>query len=210
VLAVIGLLVAVGSLVPGWLDEQDRTGPRAPSVSPSAPATGAPSQPTAARTSPGATPSPTIAAAPAAPRGFHRYRDRTGFSLAIPDGWLVTRREHYVYVREPNGTRFLLIDQTDQPKADAKADWQRQEAARRDEIRDYRRIRIDSVAYQLEAADWEFTHTGADGTPLHVLSRGFVTSKSQAYGLYWSTPQRQWHASLSYFDSFTATFSPRR
>ncbi len=144
------------------------------------------------------------------PAGFHRYQDSTGFSLAIPNGWRVTRGGPYVYVLEPNGARFLLIDQTDQPKADAKADWQRQEAARRDEIRDYRRIRIESVDYYLEAADWEFTHAGADGTPLHVLSRGFVTSKSQAYGLYWSTPERRWRASLSYFDVFTSTFSPRR
>jgi hypothetical protein len=71
-----------------------------------------------------------------------------------------------VYVREPNGARFLLIDQTTQPKADAVVDWQQQEAARQDDIRDYRRIRIVPVDYYLEAADWEFTHTGTSGTPL--------------------------------------------
>jgi eukaryotic-like serine/threonine-protein kinase len=144
------------------------------------------------------------------PAGFHRYQDRTGFSLAIPDGWRITRRDHYVYVREPNGARFLLIDQTTEPKADAVADWQQQEAARRSGIRDYRRIRIAPVDYHLEAADWEFTHTSDNGTPLHVVSRGFVTSKNQAYGLYWSTPQSQWHASRHYFTTFTATFQPRR
>jgi hypothetical protein len=104
----------------------------------------------------------------------------------------------------------LLIDQTTEPKADAVADWRRQEAARRNGIRDYRRIRIEPVDYHLEAADWEFTHTGDDGTPLHVVSRGFVTSNTQAYGLYWSTPQSQWRASLRYFTVFTSTFRPRR
>ena len=213
-LGLIGVLVAAAFFVPGWLgDERDKptrspTASASAAAAASASASGAPS-PSATGGTPSRTITPTPTA-PTVPAGFRLYRDRTGFALAIPAGWRSTRREHYVYVREPNGERFLLIDQTEQPKTDAKADWQRQEAARRDQIRDYRRIRIESVDYHLDAADWEFTHTGDDGTPLHVLSRGFVTSKNQAYGLYWSTPERQWRASLRYFDAFTSTFAPSR
>jgi eukaryotic-like serine/threonine-protein kinase len=217
-IALIALLIvtAAAFLVQGLLRPADdkEASRQEPPASPSAQTTGTPTQPpTSAPSVPTTAPTPTGAprtTAPAIPAGFHRYQDRTGFSLAIPDGWQITRRDHYVYVREPNGARFLLIDQTTEPKADAVADWRRQEAARRNGIRDYRRIRIAPVNYYLEAADWEFTHTSANGTPLHVVSRGFVTSKNQAYGLYWSTPQSQWSASTRYFTTFAATFRPRR
>jgi hypothetical protein len=216
-LIAVVIVTAAGFLVRDLLrpaDDQGGEARRERSASPSAQATGEPSQPPGSKpASPTTAPSPTGAprtTAPAIPAGFHRYQDRTGFSLAIPDGWRITRRDHYVYVREPNGARFLLIDQTTEPKPDAVADWQRQEAARKDGIRDYRRIRIVPVDYYVEAADWEFTHTSNDGTPLHVVSRGFVTSSNQAYGLYWSTPESQWRASLRYFGVFTSTFRPRR
>jgi hypothetical protein len=213
------LLTAVAFLVRdvGRPADDGRTA-RDVTATPSAGPTGSPSgppSPSAApptNTPPPNTPptsAPPTAAAPAVPAGFTRYTDRTGFSLAIPNGWRVSRREHYVYVREPNGARFLLIDQTTRPKSDPVADWTQQEAARRDDISNYRRIRIDPVDYYRAAADWEFTHTADDGTPLHVVSRGFVTSPTQAYGLYWSTPESQWQSSRRYFDVFAATFQPR-
>ncbi len=211
VAAVVLVLVASAALIGRMLTEdRDRGGGQAvPSAPPasgpgSAAQTSREPQPTG---SPATNPPQPQTPARGIPDGFRLHRDPTGFSLAIPEGWNVSRRDHYVYVTEPNGRRFLLIDQTDQPKSDAVADWTRQEAARRDSLRDYERIRIERVAYFLEAADWEFRHTKGE-TRLHVINRGFVTSEDQAYGLYWSTPDSRWEDSLRYFEVFTRTFRP--
>ncbi|WP_112244410.1 hypothetical protein [Kribbella monticola] len=152
---------------------------------------------------------PTKQASPTAslPAGFVRYSDATGFSLAVPAGWTRTRDGQRVSFHEPGGARLLLIDQTDQPKADPVADWRQQEQARRDGYADYRRIRIEAVDYFEKAADWEFTYSARSGRQ-HVVIRGVVTSPHQAYGLYWSTPDSQWEQSHSVFEEVTRTFRP--
>ena len=214
VAALTVMVLLVGVLLVSVLTDETAMTPERPGGGPALPptTTGLPSTTGPAES----TPPPTSAApkeptgAPAViPDGFRPYRDPTGFSLAIPKHWVVSRRNHYVYIREPEGSRFLLIDQTDQPKPDAVADWTKQEAARRGGMNDYERIRIGRVDYFLEAADWEFRHTRG-GTRLHVINRGFVTSDDQAYGLYWSTPENQWTESQPYFRTFTRTFQPAR
>jgi eukaryotic-like serine/threonine-protein kinase len=162
---------------------------RLPSQPPSSPSTG-----------------PTVGSA-TLPAGFERYRDRTGFSLAVPAGWNMTRQSGRVYFREPEGSRLLIIDQTDDPKPDPVADWEQQEQARRDGYPDYRRIHIGPVDYFQSAADWEFTYAGRRGR-VHVLIRGTVTSPRQAYGIYWSTADGRWQDSLRYWRTFTETFRP--
>jgi eukaryotic-like serine/threonine-protein kinase len=165
--------------------------------------TSRPASPTIRRTSPQ---SPGIEPG-SVPAGFERHTDRTGFSLAVPADWIVQRQGDRVYFREPGGSRFLLIDQTHQPQPDPVADWRQQEAARKDSYDDYQRIRIESVDYFEKAADWEFTYSTASGRR-HVLIRGVVTGKSQAYGIYWSTPETQWDESRSLYRTFTKTFRP--
>jgi hypothetical protein len=141
------------------------------------------------------------------PAGFQRRTDASGFSLAVPTGWTVQREGEQVYYREPGGSRFLIIDQTDQPKSDPVADWREQEAARKGSYQDYRRIRIEAVDYFEKAADWEFTYTTSSGRR-HVQIRGVVTSDKQAYGIYWSTPETQWNESRSLLRTITDTFQP--
>ncbi|GAA1629569.1 hypothetical protein GCM10009744_16960 [Kribbella alba] len=151
--------------------------------------------------------SPTAGPSDAVPAGFRRHTDQTGFSLAVPSDWTVDRQGQRVYFREPGGSRFLLIDQTDQPKPDPVADWRQQEQARRDSYADYQRIRIEAVNYFQKAADWEFTYARGGGRQ-HVVNRGVVTSDHQAYGIYWSTPDSQWDASRQIFQTFTSSFRP--
>lgn len=166
-----------------------------------------PSVATSAPTSrpPGQTAQPSNAGA--VPAGFERHVDPTGFSLAVPDNWTVRREGSRVYFREPGGSRLLLIDQTDQPKADPVADWRQQEAARRDSYPEYRRIRLEAVDYYQKAADWEFSYAVGGGRQ-HVLNRGVVTSPRQAYGIYWSTPEGQWVASQDLWRTVTDSFRP--
>jgi eukaryotic-like serine/threonine-protein kinase len=155
------------------------------------------------------TPAGSPTQAGALPPGWRFYRDRTGFGVAVPKGWTVSRRSSMVYFREPGGGRLLGIDQSDHPKSDPVADWRRQEASRvaAGDWNNYNRVRIVPVDYFLKAADWEFTYT-AGGGKMHVINRGFVTSPRQAYAIYWSTPQSQWSANLANFRLIAQSFRP--
>jgi eukaryotic-like serine/threonine-protein kinase len=168
-----------------------------PSSVPSSRATRPTTQPTKQPSSPSG----------AVPAGFKRHVDPTGFSLAIPSNWTVRREGGRVYFREPGGSRLLLVDQTDQPKADPVADWRQQEAARRSGYPEYQRIRLEAVPYFEKAADWEFSYAVKGGRQ-HVLNRGVVTGPRQAYGIYWSTPDGQWAGSQDVLRTVTASFTP--
>ncbi len=223
-LVLVACLVVVGAVV-GWVlrptdDEPGKQSPQAGGSSSTSPrSTGSSGTPSATRSS--ATPSAPTAGKPTAtaskpssappttgvPAGFRRHTDATGFSLVVPVGWTVGRDGQQVSFREPGGSRLLLIDQTDQPKADPVADWRQQEQGRRDGYRDYQRIRIEAVDYFVKAADWEFTYTAGSGRQ-HVLIRGVVTSDDQAYGIYWSTAESQWPASRAVLRTITDSFRP--
>jgi eukaryotic-like serine/threonine-protein kinase len=144
------------------------------------------------------------------PAGFYRFTNSTGFSIGVPDGWQIQHVGHYVYVNDPsNGNIFLLIDQSDQPKADPLADWRQQAANRAGTYPGYHQIRLESVSYpQAEkAADWEFTYN-RDGVPVHILNRNILANAHHAYALYWSVPEAQWNPYYRYFQAFAATFRP--
>jgi eukaryotic-like serine/threonine-protein kinase len=160
-------------------------------------------------------PAPPVSPAPrghqsgALPPGFVRYRDPTGFSIGVPPGWHVSHQGHLVYIQDPHGARFLIIDQTSHPRPDPLADWRQQEAARIATYPGYHRIRLRAVHYAPaeRAADWEFTYVDT-GQLTRVLNRNILVSAHHAYALYWSTPAWAWHASYRYFRAFASTFSP--
>jgi serine/threonine protein kinase len=143
------------------------------------------------------------------PPGWRRYEDRTGFSVAVPQGWTVSRRNGIVYFDEPGGGRLLGVDQTDEPKSDPVADWRQQEAARlrAGDFPEYERIRIAPCNYFEACADWEFRYTSR-GARIHVNNRGVVVSDDRAYGFWWSTPDSQWTDSLSYLETIFLSFQP--
>lgn len=145
----------------------------------------------------------------ALPAGFVWYHDPTDFSIGMPVGWHISHQGHLVYIQDPTGSRFLIIDQTTHPKPNPLADWQQQEAARISTYPGYHRIRLQAVSYpQAErAADWQFTYEQS-GQLTEVLNRNVLVSPQQAYALYWSTPATQWSASYHFFTAFAATFRP--
>jgi serine/threonine protein kinase len=210
VLAAVALVAVAGVLA--WVvqrpDDTTRTaaGP-SPSASRSAAATAASPRP-----EPEPTPAPSEQGdGRAVPAGYEWHDDPTGFGLAIPRGWNVRRDGpggRFVYFEDPDSDRYLLVDQTDDPKGDPKADWERQEAARAPRMRDYDRIRIETVDYFERAADWEWTYTHADYGPVHVVNRGFVTSADRGYALYWLVPADEWNGSDDELAVFRETFRP--
>ncbi|WP_329239905.1 serine/threonine protein kinase [Actinoallomurus sp. NBC_01490] len=165
-----------------------------------------PTSPSATTASP--TTSPTAAAPP---DGYHWHHDRTGFSIAVPDGWSATHHGHYLYVEDPHSSRLLIVDQSDHPKSDPLADWKKQEAARRGGFSDYHRVRLESVDYPQarKAADWEFTYRGSSGRT-HVLNRNILANSKHAYALYWQVPDSRWKASKPIFAAFATTFRPAK
>jgi serine/threonine protein kinase len=139
------------------------------------------------------------------PAGFTLYEDPTGFSVAVPDGWEPVRNGSQVDFREPGGSRFLRVDQTDDPKADAKKDWEQQEKSVKKRLPNYERIQIEAVDYRdYNAADWEFTFGNG---PTHVLNRGMNTG-DKGYALYFSSPDGQWDESQSIMATVFKTFQP--
>ncbi len=173
-----------------------------PSATSSAPATAQPSSPT-----PASGPGPLGPAV--IPAGYHGFRNSTGFSIAVPNGWRVSHQGHYVYLVPPSGAEFLLVDQSDHPQPNPLRDWQQQEANREATYPGYHRIRLQSVHYpQAEkAADWEFTYYH-QGVLTHVLNRNILANAQHAYALYWSTPQSQWGQSWHIFKVLAQTFRP--
>ena len=144
------------------------------------------------------------------PAGYYRFTNSTGFSIGVPRGWQISHDGHYVYIRDPaNSGIFLLIDQSDQPKANALADWRQQAANRQGTYPGYHLILLQSVRYPQaeQAADWEFTYN-RNGVTVQVLNRNILANARHAYALYWSTPVSDWNAYYHYFQVFAATFRP--
>ena len=195
------------------------TAPRASATAPRASVTptGTASTPASAGKAPSPTTTPTPSAATPGnsgssvlPAGYYRFTNSTGFSIGVPQGWQITHVGHYVYITDPaNSGIFLLIDQSDQPKANPLADWQQQAANRQATYPGYHLILLRSVRYtQAEkAADWEFTYN-RNGVLVQVLNRNILANARHAYALYWSTPVSDWNAYYHYFQAFAATFIP--
>ncbi len=179
------------------------------SAAPRPSATSAPASPPPASAAPTPAPGSGTLGPAVIPAGYHAFRNSTGFSIAVPNGWRVSHRGHYVYLLPPSGAEFLLIDQSDHPKPNPLKDWQQQEANREATYPGYHRIRLEAVHYaQAEkAADWEFTYY-RQGVLTHVLNRNVLANSHHAYALYWSTPESEWGQTWHIFKVLADTFRP--
>ncbi|MDP9444432.1 MAG: hypothetical protein M3P83_08820, partial [Actinomycetota bacterium] len=143
------------------------------------------------------------------PSGYTLQEDPRGFQVAVPEGW--QRRldgPTRVDFVSPDGTSFVRVDQRAEALPDAEDAWEEAEPAVADRLPGYRRIRIDDVDYRdWDAADWEFTWEGGNGT-VHVLNRGIGT-ETKGWALYVSAPDAAWErVGVPVFDTVTETFQP--
>jgi serine/threonine protein kinase len=211
-LAVLAALAVVAVVSLAILRDSASQGQAGSPVAPSRPAGPSPSSGIG---QPSATGSPTPGSLPPAevptelPAGWRWYHDQTGFTVAVPQGSVMSRDRTIVYFRDYATGRVLGIDRSPNPQWDPVADWTAQEQYRlqRGDWRDYHRIKIVPVNYHLAAADWEFTYAGNSGR-IHVINRGFVASAHQAHAIYWSTPEATWVQNLPNFDLIASTFQP--
>ncbi|MGW4382367.1 serine/threonine-protein kinase [Kitasatospora sp. NPDC004531] len=208
VAAVAAVLALVAALVVLWPGEKggganaaDGRGTPATAGEPTTSPSPSPS------TGPSASPSGTASAGPSeqagpsmtpgqVPDGYRVYKDPSGFSITLPE-WMTDQGPDYRSTSrrfEGNGLR-LVVDWQSPAGDSALKDWQA--ADRSAKMTDYRRIRVETVAYRdwSNAADWEWTYTGKSGTLLHSLNRGFVTGGGKyGYAIYWTMPEAVWSA----------------
>ena len=144
----------------------------------------------------------------ALPEGFRLHTDPTGFTVAVPDGWARSTEGPRTYFQDPESGRFLLVDQTTEPKDDPLTDWQANEPSVAARLSGYERISLARVDYRgWNTADWEFTWDGRNGQ-IHVLNRNIRVSDERAYALYWSVPESLWADSRGMFDVIAQSFEP--
>ncbi|MBB5480433.1 hypothetical protein HNR20_004938 [Micromonospora parathelypteridis] len=143
---------------------------------------------------------------PPAPAGWRYYRDDPRFLVPVPDGWRVRRDGERAEFREPDGSRVLVVDELRAVPADLVAELRAREAAERKRYADYRQVRLAALRYQVRAAEWEWTHTDEDGTPLRTVSRAFVGHNGHAYSIGWTTSAAEWSASAGVFALITDGF----
>jgi hypothetical protein len=145
--------------------------------------------------------------------GWLRYTDPAGFSVKVPPGWSVmSSGTDEVRFTGPMLGDVILIAWTNQPKADALADWQEQAAAKAQTDPTYQQISIQRVYYRgWNAADWEFINSN-DGEPTQVLDRGFVVTPGVlGYAIEVYGPVSGFAAArAALWDGLTATFEPAR
>ncbi|MFJ5232922.1 protein kinase [Kitasatospora sp. NPDC088391] len=130
------------------------------------------------------------------PAGYAVHKDASGFSIVLPD-WMTDQGPDYrATSRRFEGRGLRLVVDWQSPAGDsALKDWQ--ESDRNAKMTNYRKVRVESVAYRnwSNAADWEWTYTGKTGTLLHSLNRGFVTGNGKyGYAIYWTMPEEVWSA----------------
>ena len=142
-----------------------------------------------------------------------RHEDPSGFSVDIPEDWEYDRTEgSSVYFSLPDGG-YLQIDQTDDPKNNAKKDWEKQEPISSANFDGYALKGITELdesymdGYK-SAADWEFTFSGSSrGTPMHAINRGFHT-KEKGYALFLVSTEDKWEENRELLDPITESFEP--
>jgi hypothetical protein len=163
------------------------------------------------QTPPPADPSPVVVDTPspdapaAAPAGYRLYRDRAGWSIAVPSAWRAVPASNAVTFRD--GDRVLHVVRRGNPPQDPYAAQLKLEPVVRAGTAGYDLSRIARVTYRgWPTADWEYR---AGSAPLmHSLVRSTVPDSQQVYEIAWTTLDSRWTADKVYFDNAVRTFDP--
>jgi serine/threonine protein kinase len=146
--------------------------------------------------------------------GYHRYQDRSGFSIPVPDGWSGPDRQgSSVFFYSPDHNSLIQIDQTTTPSASAIQDWRNLETTLSQNRPGYHRIKIAPTgtappvpdATGDRSADWEYTYDRSTGRR-HVLDRGFATN-GHGYAILIAAPDSQWTTTQTQLSPIYAGFT---
>jgi len=206
ILAVVVLIV--GALALRGIGDEGGGGDSADDGSPATTATINDADADAA-TSPSTTAPPsTTVPEVALPTGWSSYADPAGtYTIGHPPGWEVQPvAANRTDFRDPATGRFVRVEWTDTPGADAAGAWRDAEPGFRSRNANYEPLGITEVAYRdYSAALWEFRH--GSGETLHTGNLGFIAA-GRGYALMLRTPEAQWAASQPVFEQFKQAFRP--
>ncbi|MBE3009396.1 protein kinase [Microbispora sp. NEAU-D428] len=160
--------------------------------------------------SPEPSPSPETSEPADVPKGWHKYKHSSGFSLALPKGWHVDGRGNGEVRFRGDSHTYLEVHHTTSPESDALKVWRRDVPGMSRNFPGYKLIEIREVkGYWKTAADWEFTF-GDSRYRSRVIDRGFVTDKHNGYALLYKTQDKDWKKKKELFETIAATFKPAK
>ncbi len=140
--------------------------------------------------------------------GWTYFRDPSGFRLAVPEAWRMSRIGPLLCFRDPSSPRAIaVLDQgrvTGDPVrllADRELAWR--EAA---QLTDYQRLDLSDAHYDEGAADLEYTYRDAEGVVLHGRNR-MLRMDGQVFTLYWLTTDFAWSADRTLLDFLQPSFA---
>ncbi|GLX06974.1 serine/threonine-protein kinase [Microbispora sp. NBRC 16548] len=160
--------------------------------------------------SPEPSPSPKTSEPAGVPKGWHKYKHSSGFSLALPKGWHVDGRGNGEVRFRGDSHTYLEVHHTTSPESDALKVWRRDVPGMSQNFPGYKLIEIREVkGYWKTAADWEFTF-GDSRYRSRVIDRGFVTDKHNGYALLYKTQDKDWKKKKDLFETIASTFKPAK
>ncbi|KAB8185495.1 serine/threonine-protein kinase [Microbispora catharanthi] len=180
------------------------------SAAPSSAAPSASASDEATSPSPEPSPSPKTSEPADVPKGWHKYKHSSGFSLALPKGWHVDGRGNGEVRFRGDSHTYLEVHHTTSPESDALKVWRRDVPGMSRNFPGYKLIEIREVkGYWKTAADWEFTF-GDSRYRSRVIDRGFVTDKHNGYALLYKTQDKDWKKKKDLFETIASTFKPAK
>ncbi|WP_033322309.1 serine/threonine-protein kinase [Actinomadura atramentaria] len=173
----------------------------------SAPATTPASSPVTTR--------PASTGSPALPAGFRLHSDRTGYKVAVPDGWSgPQRKDGGDFFYAPGRVSYIQVGQTSHPNPSALKDWKDYEPTGKGRFPGYSLVRIAPVENGApvsdpsgkKSADWEWTYNSGSRR-MHALNRGFVMN-GHGYAIVLYAPDADWDATLARMQPVFSFFRP--
>ncbi len=122
---------------------------------------------------------PGAGASATVPAGWTTYTDpATGYRVAHPAGWTISRRGSITDFRDPRIGTYLRVDHQSPPAPTADGPWYTLEKSFAAANPGYQRIRISRISFHgLSAAIWEYTYAFGAGR-LHAVDIGMIAGNN--------------------------------
>ncbi|MEU6757252.1 serine/threonine-protein kinase [Streptomyces sp. NPDC046685] len=148
----------------------------------------------------------------AAPAGWQKVTDPTGFTLFVPNGWKRQMDGNQIDYTPDNGKHLIRI------AADSKPDYENpyehlldleKQVQRRT---DYKKQGLDQNTFRdsTRAALWEFTWTEKANHPgpRRAIEQMYFAADGTEYAIYMSSPAADWEATRQQFDTVLSGWQP--
>jgi hypothetical protein len=132
--------------------------------------------------------------------GWSFFSDGSGFHMPVPDRWTYQKFGTTYCFHDPDGGRTMILDVGRKPTADpvTACKTEAKRVVANGVLPDYKLVTIEPLLLLDKAADWEYTYSAPDGTPMYVQTRWQAT-KGKAFAIAWATRQADWSGDFAKF-----------